>query len=771
MMFSGILIRSRGLLAAAALFIPCLGPAQTSRTMPEDTDFGQVGMWMATMLQKHHYSREVLDDELSANLLKNYLEFLDYNRVYFLQEDVAKFQQKYASRLDDVLLGEQKIEPAIEIYDAYLDRVRSRVAWIKEALAKGDFSFDSGRTILIDRKEAPWPADSAAADQLWHDLLEGDLLKETLLAENSAENDASDPAAGQEDVIEAPEIENDADTQDSPTETITKRFDRFLEELEKNEVEDISNFFLSALCAAYDPHSEYFSQSELDNFQTGISNRLVGIGALLQLKDGMAEIQGIVVGGPADKSGLLGVNDRIIGVAQGDDGEFVDVKFMKLQKIVEMIRGDVGTVVRLRIVPADAPDASQSSVISIIRDEVKLKDKLATAQLIRNRDEAGNDVSIGWIDLPSFYADLETGKTSTTRDVSQLLERLLNEGISGLVLDLRGNGGGSLEEAIKLTGLFIPAGPIVQSKDYQQRIDQRSSRNRNPVYDGPMIVLTDRVSASASEILAAALQDYNRALVVGEESTFGKGTVQTILPVAKFMPFFSKKERAGALKVTIQKFYRIAGGSTQLRGVIPDLTLPSLRDVLEIGEDALDNPLPYDEIPPQRYRVFSEIPLPIKKLRELSASRVAANPDFQYVLEDANRLTEQMDKNTVSLNLDVRRAENAENRQRRKDRNTERRERYTRIEAEEEGLFDVYKLTLDNVGNETLTLESEFTDEDNSGMRMAKGANEAAEADKPPEFPHGLETVQRETLAILADLIREGRSTAETARVVPATEN
>lgn len=770
-MFSGNLIRFRGLWAAAVLLLPWHGSAQTTRTMPQDTDFGQVGMWMATMLQKHHYSRAVLDDAFSATLLENYLDFLDYNRVYFLEEDVAGFRNKYASKLDDILLAEQRIDPAIEIYDVYLDRVRNRVAWIKEALANLEFTFTSGRTILMDRKEAPWPASAAEADQLWHDLLEGDLLKETLLAENSSEDEITDPAADQDVAPENPEFIKDPETEDTPPETIVKRFDRFLEELEKNEVEDISNFFLSALCAAYDPHSEYFSQSELDNFQTGISNRLVGIGALLQLKDGMAEIQGIVVGGPADKSGLLGVNDRIIGVAQGEDGEMLDVKFMKLQKIVEMIRGDAGTVVRLRIVPADSADASQTTVISITRDEVKLKDKLASAQLIRTHDDAGNDVSIGWIDLPSFYADLETGKTSTTRDVNQLLERLLKEGIAGLVLDLRGNGGGSLEEAIKLTGLFIPSGPVVQSKDYQGRIDERSSRNRNPIYDGPMIVLTDRVSASASEILAAALQDYNRALIVGEESTFGKGTVQTILPVAKFMPFFSKKERAGALKVTIQTFYRIAGGSTQLRGVIPDLTLPSLRDVLKIGEDALDNPLPYDEIPPTRYRVFSEIPLPIKRLRELSASRVAADPDFQYVLDDARRLTEQIEKNTVSLSLETRRAENAENRQRRKDRNAERRERYARIEAEEEGLFEVYKLTLDNVGNETLTLESEFTDEENSGMRMAKASDQDSAADKPPDSPHGLETVQRETLTILADLIREGRLTAETARVVPSVEN
>jgi len=368
----------------------------------------------------------------------------------------------------------------------------------------------------------------------------------------------------------------------------------------------------------------------------------------------------------------------------------------------------------------------------------------------------GKSVRYGWINLSSFYADMEEGTVSTTVDVSRLLKRLMAEKIEGLVFDLRGDGGGSLEEAIKLTGLFIPKGPVVQAKDSRDNITWRDCENERPLYDGPMIVLTDRASASASEIFAAALQDYRRAVIVGEKSTFGKGTVQTILPVERYMPFFSDKSRAGALKVTIQKFYRIAGGSTQLKGVIPDVSLPSVRDVMDIGEDSLPFALPYDTIPSRNYTFFSKTPLPSEELRNRAKSRLSANPEFNYVLEDTKRLKERIDKNTVSLNEKVRQQELDETRVRLDKRKDERKVRLKELAEKDKDGFTTYRLTLDNVDKNDLVKESSFTREQSTGMRLANNGNQDSDEEFSAEnsqFPYGFDPVKLETLNILHDWI------------------
>ncbi len=734
-----------------------------------ETNFGQVAMHVAYMLQSQHYSHRDFDDEVSAKLLQNYLNLLDFRHVFFTQADVDGFKSKYDTTLDDHVLM-RNISPAIEIYDIYKQRVKERIEFTQKALKDHKFTFDSTRTIELKRDAAPYPKTKEEQDKIWYDILEDNLLQEKL-ADQAKEEDAKKKAAEKAkkdaekkpDTAATPKVEADkvvaakpaAPAKEekplTPEERVLKDYERLLESIEENDREDVVDFFLSSLSAAYDPHTEYMSVNETDNFNIQMKHKLVGIGALLGLVDDVAQIQGIVVGGPADKQGELKLNDKITGVAQGD-AEFVETKYMKLQKIVDMIRGKDGSTVRLRVNPADDPTATK--IITIVRGEVELKEKLANAELLLTPAEMGPPMKIGWINLSSFYADMEEGTVSTTDDVQRLLSRLMKEKIDGLVLDLRGNGGGSLEEAIRLTGLFVPAGPVVQAKDWRGSISWRECETPKAFYDGPMIVLTDKTSASASEILAAALQDYRRALIVGDKSTFGKGTVQTILPVDRFMPFFSDKSRAGNLKVTIQKFYRIAGGSTQLKGVEPDLVLPSIRDVLDIGEASAENPLPYDTIPARKYGLISEKPYPLEELRNRLTGRLGSNPEFQYILEESKRLKERIDRNTATLSLAEREKETAETKARREKQEAERAERVKVLndKLKLDG-FKTYHLTLDNVDAAELVPESAFTREQSTGMKMAAKADGEEGASELSKFPYGLEPTKLETVNIMRDFL------------------
>lgn len=750
------MIRTPLSLVAATLAV--ITPALPLRA---ETNFGQVAMHVAYMLQSQHYSHRDFDDELSAKLLQNYLNLLDFRHIFFTQEDVDTLKSKYDTTLDDHVLM-RNISPAIEIYDIYKQRVQERLAFVKKSLADHKFTFDSKRTVELKRDKAPYPKNVAEQDKLWLDILEENMLQEKLAddakaeeakkkAEKAAKTAAAEKPAEKKADAAVAKVEEKKEKEETPVERVQKDYDRLLESINENDQEDIVDFFLSSLSTAYDPHTEYMSPTETDSFNISMKHKLVGIGALLGLVDDVAQIQGIVVGGPADKQGELKLNDKIIGVAQGE-AEFVDTKYMKLQKIVDMIRGKDGSTVRLRINPAADPGATK--IVSIVRGEVELKEKLANAEMLVTPAEEGKQpLKLGWINLSSFYADMENGTVSTTDDVQKLLARLIKEKIDGLVLDLRGNGGGSLEEAIRLTGLFVPSGPVVQAKDWQGRISFRECENEKAFYDGPMIVLTDKTSASASEILAAALQDYRRALIVGDKSTFGKGTVQTILPVERFMPFYAKKDRAGNLKVTIQKFYRIAGGSTQLKGVEPDLVLPSIRDVLDIGEASADNPLPYDTIPARKYNLINEKGFPVADLAKRLDERVKTNPEFQYIVDESKRLKDRIDRNTVSLNLAERQKETAETKARREKQDAERSARVKEIAAKNKEGFKVYHLTLDNVDKPDLVIESDFTREQSTGMRMAKRDDDEEAEPAAAKFPFGLEPMKLEAVNIMRDLL------------------
>jgi carboxyl-terminal processing protease len=479
---------------------------------------------------------------------------------------------------------------------------------------------------------------------------------------------------------------------------VSRRYDRLARNVHEEDKDEQMKLYLDALAQAYDPHSEYLSKADMKNFSINMGLSLVGIGAMLRSEDGYAKIESLVAGGPAQADGRLKVGDRISAVAQGP-ADYVDVREMRLDKVVEMIRGKKGTHVRLLVIPSDATDPSRRKNVELVRDEIKLKDQEARADIIIRKDENGDPIKLGWLTLPSFYADMDRHQKSTTRDVLALLKRLKKENIAGLVIDLRRNGGGSLEEALSLTGLFLKSGPIVQTKDYNGSI--RVSANPDPgmAYSGPMVVLTSRQSASASEIFAAALQDYGRAVIVGDKNTFGKGTVQTILPIGRFASLLgSHSDEDGALKLTIQKFYRVAGGSTQLHGVASDILLPSLSDLPEFGEGALKNALPYDEVSKARYTKWSDShSLFIDQLRRRSEERVKGDPEFHYVMEDIDRLRHKLDENRISLNEDQRKKELQDDKLRKETRS---KERLARNEEEPR----IYRVTLDTVDKPNLQL-------------------------------------------------------------------
>src|SRR5512132_3855407 len=537
---------------AAALAAPS-APASSRET---------VAMSVWRLLEEGHYTRQKLNEEVSQKFLQTYLELLDYSHLFFTQEDVDAVTKKYANAMGgDVLMG--TLKPGYEIYARYTKRVDERVAKIKELL-KQPIDFKSTATVELSRQKSPWPKNEAEADQLWRGRIANELLQEHL---------------SEHPIEPAPQL-------------VGRRYDRLARNVHEQDKEEQIKLFLDALAQAYDPHSEYLSASDLKNFSINMGLSLVGIGAMLRTEDGYAKIESLVAGGPAQVDGRLKVGDRITAVGQGT-GEFVDVRDMRLDKVVEMIRGKKGTKVRLVVIPADAADPSKRKNVELVRDEIKLKDQEARADIIIKKDDEGRAVKLGWITLPSFYADMDHHAKSTTKDVIALLKRLKKENIAGLVVDLRRNGGGSLEEVISLTGLFLKSGPIVQTKGSNGNIVVSSDPDPGIAYSVPLIVLTSRQSASASEIFAAALQDYGRAVIVGDQCTFGKGTVQTILDIGGYTSLLgSRSHKDGALKLTIQKFYRVAGGSTQLHGVASDIVLPSLTDLPEFAEGALKNCLP-----------------------------------------------------------------------------------------------------------------------------------------------------------------------------------
>src|SRR6059036_2790190 len=687
-----------------------------------------VSMSVGRLLEEGHYTRQKLNEEVSNKFLQTYLELLDFSHLFFTQKDVDELNAKYSSSMaGDVLLG--SLKPAYDIYALYTKRVDERVAKIKELL-KQPIDFKSNATVELSRQKSQWPKDEAEADQLWHGRITNELLQENL---------------SEHPIEPAPQL-------------VARRYDRLARNVHEQDKDEQIKIFLDALAQAYDPHSEYLSKADMKNFSINMGLSLVGIGAMLRSEDGYAKIESLVPGGPAQSDGRLKVGDRITAVAQGP-ADYVDVREMRLDKVVEMIRGKKGTHVRLLVIPSDAADPSRRKSVELVRDEIKLKDQEARADIIIRKDENGDPIKLGWLTLPSFYADMDKHQKSTTRDVQALLKRLKKENIAGLVIDLRRNGGGSLEEALSLTGLFLKSGPIVQTKDYNGSIRISSDPDSGIAYSGPLVVLTSRQSASASEIFAAALQDYGRAVIVGDKNTFGKGTVQTILPIGRFASLLgSHSDEDGALKLTIQKFYQVAGGSTQLHGVASDIVLPSLSDLPEFGEGALKNCLTYDEVPKAHFTKWSEShSLFVEELKRRSAERAQHDSEFHYVTEDIGRLRHKLDENRISLNEDLRKKELSDDKLRKEMRS---KDRLARNQEEPR----IYRLTLDTVDKPNLQLimyPGKLAEAKKNGV-SPKVDPEAAAPDADTDLVGGASSSSKEptidperdeTLNILTDLV------------------
>lgn len=742
-------------LPALVLSVASVAFPSCSTAQEEATDFGLVGRHVANYLQEKHYNGQDFDDVMGAKTLQNYLDYLDYNRLYFTKGEVEQFKKEYNDQLD-VLVLTGDLSAAYKIYGLYETKVKSRFEKVKKLLTEGKLDLESKRTTEISRKDAEWAESEEQIDKLWEAQITREVLQERLsrLRAEERKKRKAESAAKEEGKKEgetpAPATPAAPGKKPkTPEEKVLERYQKQLDFLKENDEEDKANFFLSSLASAYDPHSEYFSAPEQDSFTIDMSKSLIGIGAQLSMKDGAAEIRGLVPGGPAQKAGTLQLNDLVIGVGEGLDGEIKDVEGMKLQKIVEMIRGSENTTVRLRIHPASDPTATKE--IAIVREKVDLKESRAKAELIEYTPPGQSTAQrIGWISLDAFYADMDGGRNgvSATRDVKRLLERLMKEGVQGVVLDLRGNGGGALEEAINLTGLFVRKGPVVLQRGKHGSPDTRNTRVAEPMYTGPLVVAVDRQSASASEITAAALQDYGRAVIVGDEKTFGKGTVQTIVAMRSQLPLLSASERAGSLKLTIQKFYRISGESTQFKGVASDVVLPSRFEAVETGEESLKFPLPWDAIDKVDYEMAPTNPLPKDELKKRSEGRVSQNPEFGYIRDFVKRTQDLIKKNVLSLNEAERIAEEKANEERAEQ---QKKERKARVEAANKAgdPFKVYPLNLETV-DAPLSPDTEKK-EDSTKIIMAK--DEDAEEETEEQFPHGIDPAKGETMAVLRDLI------------------
>ena len=721
------------------------------------TDFNEVGKQMVIMLRNSHYERYQFDENLGARFFDAYIDSLDGNKQYFLAADVDAFRLKYGKNLHQMLLDEEVMTVAHEIYTVFKARANERIDYAKGLLKNGEeFTFDTHREVMLDRENANWPATEEEVKQIWRDQVEQALLSEMLRRETIA------------DLAEKQGKEDPLKDKKGPGDLISLRYERILKSINTADEEAIADDFFSAIAKSYDPHTDYFSMSEMERFMSGMKNSLVGIGALLQEEeDGAIKITGIVVGGPADKEGSLKLNDRIVGVDHtnaGTEEAMVDIMFEKLDRVVDMIRGKEGIEVRLKVEPADGAPGEIKFIV-IKRGKVELKDELAKAEVVEMERPDGSKRRLGFISLPAFYADFQDWETRCSIDIEKLVKRLNAEKVEGIVLDLRSNGGGSLEEVRRMTGFFTGRGPVVQVKNHLGRVEVKDSSHTNPIFNGPMVVLINKASASASEILAGALQDYNRAVIVGDSSTFGKGTVQQPMEIRKMMPFMADARRAGVLKPTIQKFYRVAGSTTQLMGVESDIVLPSLLDAYEVGEKHLDHALPHDNI--KRAPGFSELArgnLFLPSIKKNSSARVAESLDFEYIKEDADRIIKRRTENVISLNKETRKKELDDNEKRRDVRNEERRKRFAELAEKDDKRFRFFRLNLEDLEREKL-VELDREKDKESYMRKAKDG--VADLDDTPDWPSALDPVKREGINILADLV----DTTERARMAGALQN
>jgi carboxyl-terminal processing protease len=614
------------LLGAAMTPQPAV-PAATAPLAPTEQE-NYVARRVADIIAREHYRRAPLDDHLSSLILDRYLDAVDGGRSYFYASDIAEFE-RYRYTLDDAIKAGD-VEPAFVIFRRYQQRSRERMAYAIELL-KQKPDFDIEESFNFDREKEPWPASTAEMNELWRKRVKNDEL--SLVTAGKTWNDAAD--------------------------ILRKRYEHVEKRMDQSKPEDVFEAFMNAFVLSLDPHSNYFSARNSEEYNIQMSLSYEGIGASLQLTDDYVTVIDVIAGGPAATSGKLAANDRITAVGEGKTGELIDVIGWRLDDVVQKIRGPGGTEVRLQLLAAGAAPGTPQKVVEFTRNRVSLENQ-ASHKAMRVVQRNGRDVKIGIITVPSFYQDYDASRAgakdyrSTTRDVQRLITELKKDGADVIVMDLRANGGGYLPEAESLTGLFIDRGPVVQLRDTTGRIEVDDDPDPAVFYSGPLIVLVDRFSASASEIFAGAMQDYGRALIVGQQ-TYGKGTVQNAHPLN--YTIFGRKPELGQLNVTIGKYYRITGESTQDRGVTPDIALPSLIDASEVGESTRDRALPWDHIEPASFHVEGDLKPLTATLGKLHEERTAKSADFHYLHDDIAALDAMRNQKTVSLNLKTREAE------------------------------------------------------------------------------------------------------------------
>lgn len=573
-------------------------------------------------LADKHYRNQLLNDELSGRYLDHYIDMLDPGKMYFYASDLEEFEAHRFKFDDNLRKGDLSV--GFAIFDRYRQHMNTRLEWLIDELLSedADFQFDGKDVIYIDRSDASAPEDKASADELWRKRLTSSLLN-LKLADKT--------------LVESKEI-------------LVRRYQQQLKRLKQQDNADAFEVMINALTLLYDPHTSYLSPRTMENFNINMSLSLEGIGAVLQSEDEFTKVVKLVAKGPADKQGGLKVSDKIISVGQGAAGELVDVVGWRLDDVVKLIRGPKDTVVRLELLPSKAGTNTASKIIKINRGKVKLEDQAAQKAVFELTN--GKDVyRLGIIDIPAFYMDFDAYQRrdpnfkSTTRDVLRLLQELEDENVDGIVLDLRNNGGGSLHEATTLTDLFVDPGPVVQIRQTSQTISRHHKSRSRAQYRGPLVVLINRLSASASEIFAGAIQDYGRGIIIGDQS-FGKGTVQSLAPL-----------KEGRLKITESKFYRISGDSTQHRGVVPDVTFPTLLDKDDVGESSYDTALPWDQIHAVPHAKYFNIEQWIPHLQSRHDVRAPKDPDYTFLVDQWELVEKARSRETVSLNEKTRLAE------------------------------------------------------------------------------------------------------------------
>ncbi len=635
----GLLLRAFGILICVAL----IGLAPSSQVVatissatvgtaaplaPTDRE-RRVSKLVSTIIERSHYRQSPINDQVSSLVLDRYIEALDGQRSFFLASDIAEFE-RYRYQLDDAILN-GSLEPAFAIFNRLQQRSRERIAAAIDILkTEPDFTLDE--SFDFDRAKAPWAKTTAELDELWRKRVKNDALSLVMTEKPWAE----------------------------VRETLRKRYENVLKRIEKTNTGDAFEVFMNAFARVFDPHTNYLSPRNSEEFRIAMSLSYVGIGASLQSTDDYVTITNLLPGGPAAISGLLRPDDRITAVGEGKDGKLVDVIGWRLDDVVQLIRGKVNTMVRLQVLPAGTAPGSEEKVIEFTRNTIQMESYAAKKEL-RKVHQDNRDYSVGVITVPSFYQDFDARSKgdpdyrSTTRDVRKLIDQLKSNGMESLVLDLRGDGGGNLLEATGLTGLFIPKGPVVQVKETGGRIEVLDDPEPGPAWDGPLIVLVDRLSASASEIFAGAIQDYGRGLIIGQ-NTFGKGSVQTALQLSRYA-VGPDADSFGQLTFTSGKFYRVTGDSTQHKGVQPDIALPSAINTEDVGESSRESALPWDRIHSVQFGKDTSLRQSIAPLEQAHAKRIENDPDFQMLVKDINVFETARAQKSLSLNLKMRQAE------------------------------------------------------------------------------------------------------------------